>query len=226
MKILAELCESVEVVVEEGLNGAPKSMYITGPFMQYDTPNRNKRIYSRGLMEREVNRYITEKVKTARAFGELNHPSGPTINLDKVSHMITDLRLEDKGIVWGKAKITSTPAGNIVKGLLNDGANLGVSSRGLGSLKDGNNGISEVQDDFRLVTAADVVADPSAYEAYVKGIMENVDYYYDAVTGTYAEQVVEQQQKNMKKMNMRQINEIKVRYFNLLLDSLIKKPSL
>jgi hypothetical protein len=224
MKLLAELCESVQVI-EEGAEGN-KSTFITGPFMQYDTPNRNKRVYSRPLMEREVNRYITEKVRNNRAYGELNHPSGPTINLDRVSHLITDLRVEDKGIVWGKAKITSTPVGDIVKGLLKDGANLGVSSRGLGSLKAGNDGIMEVQDDFRLVTAADIVADPSAYDAYVKGIMESVDYYYNAVTGTYAERVVEQHHETMKKMTMREINEGKIRFFEQLLQSLSKKTSL
>lgn len=223
MKLLAEICESVEVIEEAATEGGAKKTYITGPFMQYDTPNRNNRVYSRPLMEREVKRYIDEKIKHGRAYGELNHPSGPTINLDRVSHLITDLRVEDKGIVWGKAKITtSTPIGATVKGLLNDGANLGVSSRGLGSLKEGKNGLMEVQDDFRLVTAADIVADPSAYDAYVKGIMENVDYYYNAATGTYAETVVEKHHDTMKKMNMRQINEAKVRFFEELLNTLSK----
>lgn len=221
MKLLAERAEDIKVI-EEGVEGK-KNVFIEGVFMQYDSPNRNKRVYPRNVMEKEVNRYINENIKNGRGFGELNHPSGPTINLDRVSHLITELRMENNGTVYGKAKITSTPQGDIVRGLLSDGAQLGVSTRGLGSLKETKNGIMEVQSDFRLVTAADIVADPSAYDAYVRGIMENVEYYYDAVKGTYAERVVEQQHTEMKKMSVREINEAKARFLEKLLDSLSKK---
>lgn len=221
MKLLAELNESVECITEEK-NGA-KNTYIQGVFMQYDTPNRNNRIYPRQIMEKEVNRYVQENIRNNRGFGELNHPQGPTINLDRVSHMIESLNMRNDGTVYGKAKIVDTPMGNIVKGLLEGGANLGVSTRGLGSLKEGRNGIMEVQEDFRLVTAADIVADPSAHKAYVQGIMENVDYYFDAVKGTYAERVVEQQHAKMKKMTTRQLDERKVVLFEEILKNLIRK---
>lgn len=221
MKLMSEIVESVEVI-SEGAEGS-KNLYIHGPFMQYDSPNRNNRIYPKAIMEREVNRYIAENVNTKRAFGELNHPQGPIINLDRVSHLIEKLEMRNDGTVYGKAKILNTPMGNIVKGLLEGGASIGVSTRGLGSLNDPDSrGIMEVKDDFKLVTAADIVSDPSAYKAFVQGIMENVEYYYDSAKGTYAERLVEQQHKNMKKMTLREINEKKANYLNALLENLVK----
>lgn len=221
MKLISEVTEQISVLEEE-TNGT-KSLYIHGPFMMYDEPNRNKRIYPRSIMEKEVLRYINEHVKPKRAFGELNHPQGPTINLDRVSHLIENLEMKDNGTVYGKAKILNTPMGNIVKGLLEGGASIGVSTRGLGSLKECHNGLMEVQDDFRLVTAADIVADPSAHKAYVQGIMENVEYYYDSVKGTYAEKIVEQQHKEIKTMSKRKIMEKKAFFFNQILENLSKK---
>lgn len=221
MKLLAEVTETVEVITEE--KEGTKNLYIQGPFMMYGIPNRNKRVYPESVMKNEVDRYIKEHVNNKRAFGELNHPQGPTINLDRVSHLIESLDFQPKGIVWGKAKIVNTPVGGIVKGLLESGASLGVSSRALGSLRDSGNGLSEVQNDFKIVTAADIVADPSAHIAYVKGIMENVDYYYDTVKGTFAERVVEQQHEQMKKMSTKQILETKEFFFKQILDSLVKK---
>lgn len=222
MKLISEISESVEFVTEAKENGS-KTMYIQGPFMMYDEANRNNRVYPKAIMEREVNRYIKENINNKRAYGELNHPQGPTINLDRVSHLIEKLEMKSDGTVYGKAKILNTPMGNIVKGLLEGDASIGVSTRGLGSLKEGRNGLMEVQDDFRLVTAADIVADPSAHKAYVQGIMENYDYFYDAVTGTYAERIVEQHRETIKKIPTKRINEIKALFLEQVLNNLIKK---
>jgi len=215
MKLITELSEDIKYVTEASESGK-KNLYVEGVFMQYDTPNRNGRIYSKNIMEREVTRYIKEVVNQKRAYGELNHPQGPQINLDRVSHMIENLQFRDDGTVYGKAKIVDTPMGNIVKGLLEGGANLGVSTRGLGSLKEGKNGIMEVQDDFRLVTAADVVADPSAPSAFVKGIMENSEFFYNEQTGEW----VEDCKKTFKKMSKRQLEEQMLSVFDKFLKTL------
>jgi hypothetical protein len=221
MKLLSEMCENIEVL-EEG-SGGTKSLYITGPFMMYDEANKNRRIYPKAVMEKEVTRYINEKVNTKQALGELQHPQTPSINLDRVSHLIESLEIQNNGTVFGKAKILNTPMGNIVRGLLEGGASIGVSTRGLGSLKEGRDGISEVQDDFKLVTAADIVADPSAHKAYVNGIMENVEYFYDSATGEYSKQILEYQKKEIHKLSIKQINEKKALFFEQFLNSLIKK---
>jgi len=175
MKLITEITENVKVITEE--NEGKKNLFIEGIFLQGNVKNRNGRIYRTETLEREVNRYIKESVEKGRAYGELGHPNGPGINLDRVSHIITELKEVGDNFV-GKAKISSTPMGNIVSGLLSDGAQLGVSSRGMGSLKE-RNGLMEVQDDFYLATAADIVADPSAPDAFVNGIMEGVEYYFD-----------------------------------------------
>ena len=158
-------------------------------------------------------------MKHNRAYGELGHPQGPQINLDRVSHIITELKRDGDNFV-GKAKLTDTPMGNIAKGLLNSGAGLGVSSRGLGTLKPSKDGIMEVQDDFRLATAADIVADPSAPDAYVKGIMENVDWVYDSVKGTWLEQQLEDEKKEIRGLSRAQIEEQKLARFNSFIQSL------
>ena len=168
MKLISEIVENVQVITE----GKSKDLYIEGVFLQSEMANRNKRIYPKSVMEKEVSRYMKEYVESKRAFGELGHPEGPTINLDRVSHIITSLR-EDGNNYIGRAKILNTPMGNIVKGLIEGGAQLGVSSRGMGTLKEKEDGINEVQNDFYLATAADIVADPSAPDAFVQGIMEN-----------------------------------------------------
>jgi hypothetical protein len=174
MRLITELNEEVEYITE-AKDGGVKEHYIHGVFLQADLPNRNGRIYPFPIMEKEVDRYIKEAVEKNRAYGELGHPQGPSINLDRVSHIITELKQDGKNYI-GKAKLTNTPMGNIAKGLLESGAQLGVSSRGLGSLKPTKNGIMEVQNDFHLATAGDIVANPSAPDAYVRGIMEDVDW--------------------------------------------------
>lgn len=176
MKLITEINETVKVLTEE--KDGKKSLYIEGVFLQANIANRNGRRYPSEIMEREVNRYMKETVSKGRAYGELGHPDGPAINLDRVSHIITDLRREGDNFI-GKAKISSTPMGKIVEGLLGDGAQLGVSSRGMGSIKEGKDGIMEVQEDFYLATAADIVADPSAPDAFVNGIMEGVEWVWD-----------------------------------------------
>ena len=194
MKLITELNESIQVIEEATENGK-KTVFIEGIFLQGNIPNRNGRRYRVETLEREVKRYMNENVAKGRAYGELGHPNGPSINLDRVSHMITELRREGDNFI-GKAKISSTPMGEIVKGLLSDGAQLGVSSRGMGSLKEGKDGIMEVQDDFRLATAADIVADPSAPDAFVNGIMEGVDWVWN--NGQYIAMKAEEIQREVE----------------------------
>ena len=174
MKLITEMYDDFQILTE-GKNG--KDMKIQGVFMQAETKNRNGRVYPFGVLEKEVKRYNKELVEKKRAFGELGHPEGPTVNLDRVSHLIEELVPDGKNIV-GKAKILETPNGKIVKELLNAGAKLGVSSRGMGTLeKKGNT--NYVKDDFYLATAGDIVADPSAPEAFVEGIMEGKEWIWD-----------------------------------------------
>lgn len=176
MRLITEMNEEVQIELVEDSSSGKKNFMIEGIFLQGGIKNKNGRIYPHGILEQEVNRYVTEKVASRRAYGELGHPQGPQINLERVSHLITSLKADGKGNYIGKAVVTEgTPYGALVKGLLESGAQLGVSSRGLGSLRN-RNGIMEVQEDFRLATAADIVADPSAPEAFVNGIMEGVDW--------------------------------------------------
>ena len=173
MKLITEMYDDFEILTE----GKGKDMKIKGVFMQAETKNRNGRVYPLDVLQKEVNRYNKELVETKRAFGELGHPEGPTVNLDRVSHMIEELVPEGNNII-GKAKILDTPNGKIVKELLNAGAKLGVSSRGMGTLeKKGQT--NYVKDDFYLATAADIVADPSAPKAFVEGIMEGKEWIWD-----------------------------------------------
>ena len=178
MKLIKEynedslLCEAV--VTEEG----KKKHFIEGIFLQGNIKNRNGRVYPMETLTNEVKRYTEKYINSNRAFGELGHPDSPTVNLDRVSHMITSLTPEGDNFV-GKAKVMGTPMGEIVKNLINEGAKLGVSSRGMGSLKPGKDGANEVQDDFFLATAADIVADPSAPDAFVEGIMEGKEWIWD-----------------------------------------------
>lgn len=212
MKLLAEINEDVKYIAEE--KDGNKTLYIEGVFMQSGVKNKNGRIYPGPVMENEVKRYIKEAVSQKRAYGELGHPEGPQINLDRVSHMIESLTI-DGGNIIGRAKIFDTEKGNIARGLIEGGANLGVSSRGLGSLKPVN-GIMEVQDDFKLVTAADIVADPSAPDAFVRGIMESQDWVFQDGTWKIAEKI----QENVKKMSRKQIEESKLRLFKYFLRQL------
>lgn len=178
MKLITELVEDLDIVTEADSNGK-ESLFIEGIFLQAEQKNRNGRVYPLEILEREVRRYKKDYVKQNRAFGELGHPDGPTINLERVSHMITDLRKSSNDFV-GKAKVlNSTPYGKIVEGLLKDGAKLGVSSRGMGSLDESQKGTKIVKDDFYLATAADIVADPSAPHAFVQGVMEGREWIYE-----------------------------------------------
>ena len=177
MKLISEEAINVEFLTETTKSGG-KNYFIEGIFMQSETKNRNGRIYPKSILQKEAKRYTTEFIKKKRAFGELGHPDGPTVNLERVSHMIEELEEVDQNFM-GRAKILDTPYGKIVKNLIDEGAQLGVSSRGMGSLKPGGNGVSEVQGDFYLATAADIVADPSAPDAFVHGIMEGKEWVWD-----------------------------------------------
>jgi hypothetical protein len=207
MKLIIETVEEVKYLVEE--NNGQKSHFIEGVFMQSEQKNRNGRVYPKPIMEREVKRYEKEYINEKRAFGELGHPDSPSINLDRVSHMIVSLK-EDGNNYIGKAKILGTPYGNIVKNLIDEGAKLGVSSRGMGSLKP-SNGYQLVQDDFYLATAADIVADPSAPDAFVRGIMENKEWVF--MNGVLQEMEIEQMQKQIKRAKQKQLEEVKLRQF-------------
>ncbi len=177
MKLIREEIETAKVLVEE--KEGKKHMYIEGTFLQGNLKNRNGRFYPTEVLEKEVNRYCESFVSKGRALGELGHPDGPTVNLDRVSHKIVDLHKEGNNFV-GKAKLLDTPMGVIAKNLLDEGVQLGVSSRGMGSLRDTNEGYKVVGEDFMLATAADIVADPSAPDAFVNGIMEGVDWVWEA----------------------------------------------
>jgi hypothetical protein len=212
MKLITEQITDVQVVTEEK-NGV-KSLYITGPFLVGEQKNRNKRIYPMHVLQKEAKRYNEEYITKNRAFGELGHPDSPSINLDRVSHLITNLKQEGN-IFVGKAKILETPMGKIAKSLLEGGAQLGVSSRGMGSLKE-NDGVNIVQDDYYLATAADIVADPSAPGAFVQGIMEGKEWVWD--NGIIKEMDVVEMYDEISKAKRNQIEEISLRIFeNFLL---------
>ena len=216
MKLIAEFNETISPIITESKDGKGKDYFIEGDFMQADIKNRNGRIYPMEVMEKEVERYTKEFVEKQRAFGELGHPEGPTINLDKVSHLIESLTLEGKNYV-GKAKILSTPNGEIVKALINDGAKLGVSSRGLGSLEQ-KGGAQMVKGDFQLATAGDIVADPSAPEAFVEGIMEGVEWVYQ--NGILTAVQVEQMQNELKTAKLNKLEETKLNLWKRFVESL------
>lgn len=218
MKLITELTEDVDFL-EESTESGKKALYITGPFMQYDTINRNGRIYPKAIMEKALNEYTSNYVGRGKAYGELNHPKGPHIDLERACILIKELDMQKDGIVWGKARVTETPVGQIVKGLMESGANLGVSSRALGSLKEStqHKGVMEVQSDFNIRTAADVVADPSAPSAFVKGIMENAEWIYNEETGEWAEAC----KKVIRKKSKRQIEELYTTYFAQVLHNVL-----
>ena len=206
--LIREEIESVEFIVEE--RNGKKSLYIEGVFLQGDIKNRNGRMYPMETLRREVARYNENHVQAGRALGELGHPDGPTVNLDRVSHQIVSLTREGTNFI-GKAKIVDTPMGNIVRGLLDSGANLGVSTRGVGSLR-AHNGYQLVQDDFKLATAADIVADPSAPDAFVSGIMENVEWFYDNGNWKMAE-AAEQTRRHIKTLSSKEIENTALKLF-------------
>jgi hypothetical protein len=217
MKLITEINEEVKFITEETEEGGKKNMFIEGIFMQAEQKNRNGRMYPLPVMEREVTRYVNDYVNKNRAYGELGHPEGPTINLERVSHMIKELRQDGSNFI-GKAKIMDTPYGNIVKNLINEGACVGVSTRGLGSLREGKDGTKVVQDDFYLATAADIVADPSAPDAFVQGIMENREWVY--VAGRWTERQIEESKKQIKKVNRKDLEKTKLQIFENFINKL------
>lgn len=221
MKLITELTEELNYLTEAKEDGS-KDHFIEGIFLQANKPNRNGRIYPAHVMDSAVSKYVETHVNNSRAYGELGHPDGPQINLDRVSHLILNLKKDGDNYI-GKAKLAETPMGNIAKGLLKSGANLGVSSRGLGSLKANKQGIMEVQDDFRLATAADIVADPSAPDAYVKGVMEGVDWVYDATTDSWYQEKLHETKKALRKMTMDEIEQSKLGIFESFINRLSSK---
>lgn len=216
MKLITEINESVEYIAEARDDGK-KDYFIRGPFMQANIKNRNGRVYPAEVLDKEVNRYVTENVQKNRAYGELGHPTSPTINLDRVSHMIKELTRDGDNFI-GKAKImTETPMGQIVKNLMDEGASLGVSSRGMGSLKN-KNGAAEVQNDFYLATAADIVADPSAPDAFVEGIMEGKEWVWD--NGVIREATINDYKEAIKEAPSKDLTEAKLKVWSDFLSKL------
>ena len=207
MKLITEVVEDLQYIVEE--KDGKKNLFIEGIFLQSDLKNRNGRVYPIEIMQREVARYTKESIDSKRAMGELGHQDGPTVNLDRVSHLIVSLK-EDGNNWIGKAKILDTPMGMIARNLIEGGAQLGVSSRGLGSLKE-RNGINEVQDDFMLSTAADIVSDPSAPDAFVRGIMENKEWIME--NGIWQERQVDMAKKIIRGASSRELEEAKLQVF-------------
>ncbi len=216
MKLIKEEVNEISFLTEMNEKTGKKEMFIEGIFMQAEQKNKNGRVYPFGVLNKEVDRYNNEYVAKNRAFGELGHPDSPTINLDRVSHMITKLYPDGNNFI-GKAKILDTPNGNIVKNLLDGGASLGVSTRGVGSLKPAN-GYQLVQDDFKLATAADVVADPSAPNAFVQGIMENAEWI---LTEHGWQQVhVDRAKKMIREASKNEIETVTLRLFEHFISKL------
>ena len=216
MKLFMEEATNVEFLTEAKKDGG-KSYFIEGIFMQSDTKNRNGRIYPREILQKEAKRYNTEFIQKKRAFGELGHPDGPTVNLERVSHMIEELQEVEQNFM-GRAKILDTPYGKIVKNLIDEGARLGVSSRGMGSLKPVKDGIQEVQRDFYLATAADIVADPSAPDAFVAGIMEGKEWIWD--NGLLKETKIQEYKNQIEKSSRKDREQTLTRTFEDFIVSL------
>ena len=216
MKLITEEVSNVKIITEG--KGSSKKLYIEGVFLQGNIKNRNGRMYPVETLAREVNRYNESFVGKGRALGELGHPDGPTVNLDRVSHKIVSLKENGSNFI-GKAKILNTPMGNIAKSLIDEGVKLGVSSRGVGSLRPTKEGYNVVSDDFMLSTAADIVADPSAPDAFVEGIMEGKDWVWDG--GVLREQQIAKTYKTINTLvDKKQLDENKLNVFNNFLNSL------
>ena len=216
MKLIREEIESVDFIVEE--KNGKKSMFIEGIFLQGDLKNRNGRMYPMETLRKEVQRYTENHILAGRALGELGHPDGPTVNLDRVSHKIVSLKENGSNFI-GKAKILSTPMGKIAESLISEGVNLGVSSRGIGSLRPTREGVNIVGDDFMLSTAADIVADPSAPDAFVEGIMEGKEWVWDG--GILRERLATKTYKQINTLvTQKQLDEQKLNLFNNFLNNL------
>jgi len=216
MKLIREEIEAVEVITES--RGGKKTLYIKGPFLQTETVNRNQRMYRLPVMQKEVKRYTESYINKGRALGELGHPDGPTVNLDRVSHKIVSLEQKGNNFI-GKAQILSTPMGKIAESLLKEGVTLGVSSRGIGSISQNREGFMEVGEDFMLATAADIVADPSAPDAFVQGIMEGKEWVWEG--GVLREKFAEQTKKAINTLvDQKRLEEHKLGLFDDFIKSL------
>ena len=212
MKLITEHTDDIQIITEE--KDGKKAYFIEGVFMQSDIKNRNGRVYPNGVLVKEAMRYNKEFVESNRAMGELGHPEGPQLNLDRVSHIIKEMKVDGKNI-WGKAKVMDTPYGKIVKNMIDEGVKFGVSSRGVGSLKTTKDGINEVQNDFNLA-AVDIVADPSAPDAFVEGVMEGKEWVYE--NGNWRQ--VEAIRQTIKRTSKRNLEEVKLQAFNAFLRGL------
>ena len=227
--LIKEIVEDVQYISEDILNEegekTGKNYFIEGVIMQGDIKNRNGRMYPASTLIKEMTRYNKNYVEAKRAYGELGHPAGPTINLDRVSHMFTELKQDGSNVI-GRAKIMETPMGKIVKSLIDEGANLGISSRGMGSIKQNKNGVMEVQGDFMLATAGDIVADPSAPDAFVKGVMEGVDWIYDVASSSWtmanAFDQIEEEIKETAKVSTKELEIKAAALFEKFVSSLSK----
>ena len=220
MKLISEQwCDNINYLVEQDPKTGKDHVFIEGIMLQTEVKNKNGRIYPKEIMQKEVKRYTKEYIDQKRAYGELGHPEGPTINLERTSHLIQSLKESGNNFV-GKAKILSTPMGEIVKNLLADGARLGVSSRGMGSLKASNEkgGVQMVQSDFQLATAADIVADPSAPDAFVNGVMEGVEWIWD--NGVIKAQKIEEYKHSIRRAKTHKLQETKLKVFKSFLENL------
>jgi len=220
MKLISEQWDdNIDYIVEEDPKSGKKNVFIEGIMLQTEIKNKNGRIYPKEVLQKEVKRYTKEFINQKRAYGELGHPEGPTINLERTSHLITELK-EDGNNFVGRAKILSTPMGEIVKNLLADGARLGVSSRGMGSLKASSEkgGVQMVQSDFQLATAADIVADPSAPDAFVNGVMEGVEWIWD--NGVIKAQKIEEYKHSIRRAKTHKLQEVKLQAFSDFLENL------
>lgn len=221
MKLITEVFNEDCEVLTEATEGGKKNYFIEGIFMQGDIKNRNGRIYPSQVLEKEMGRYNKDFIQTKRALGELGHPDGPQINGDRVSHLITEMKRDGSNFI-GKAKILGTPMGEIVKTFIDEGVKVGVSTRGLGSVKPTKEGIMEVQNDFHLATV-DVVTDPSGPNCFVNGIMENTEYYYDITSGTWrAQELIEQAVKEVKKEYKRTVRKVDEAYAAKLFENFIR----
>ena len=224
MRLITEVFNEDCQVMTESSEDGKKSYFIEGIFMQGDIKNRNGRIYPTAVLEKEMNRYNKTFVEPKRSLGELGHPDGPAINGDRVSHLITEMKRDGSNFI-GKAKILGTPMGEIVKTFIDEGVRIGVSTRGLGSVKQTKNGIMEVQDDFHLATV-DIVTDPSGPDCFVNGIMENTEYFYDIAAGAWrpqqAQEVVEQAVQEVKKEYKRTVRKVDEAYAARLFENFMK----
>ncbi len=219
MKLISEVTEALEFLHEE--KDGKKHLYVSGPYISVNTPNRNNRIYSKGIMEPVVEGYIKDKIDNRTAYGEFGHPQGPKINEERISHRIVGMKWDGDSVI-GKAVVLDEGHGKIMKNIIETGGRFGMSTRGLGSVKANDKGLQEVQSDFKLVTV-DAVTDPSGAGCWVNGIMEGMEWVYDATKGTYMENKIEQLADTMKKLTTKELNERKMVLFRHYLAGVSKK---